>query len=461
MGGARFFRGLALATVLLVYATIVAGAYVRASGSGLGCSSWPGCEPGRFFPSLDDRAAVIEWTHRTVAAIAGLAILGTFIAALSTQRDDKRLLLSATVAFLLLPVQAGLGAVTVFTGLHPALSAAHMGIAAALFGAIVATAIFAFLGPRSPAPAPGAQEAEPPSFRSQVAEPRPLSQVARDYVLLLKPGILFLVVLTGLAGLILAAGPALSPWTAGFTLLGGGLSAGAASVFNHYLERDADAAMARTRRRPLPSRRIPERKAYAFAAALALLAFALLSVTVNLPAAALALGGLFFYVAVYTLWLKKLTPQNIVIGGAAGCFPALAGWAAVTGGLDAPALLLGALVFLWTPPHFWALALVYKDDYARGGFPMLPVVRGEAHTRREIWGYTLLMVGASLLFYWPLGVLGELYLFAALVLGGLFVGKAWLLLSRPSAARARAVFAYSIYYLMGLFGAIAADALLL
>jgi protoheme IX farnesyltransferase len=269
------------------------------------------------------------------------------------------------------------------------------------------------------------------------------------------------VLLTGLAGLLLAAGPRLEPFTAAMLLVGGGMSAGAASAFNHLLERDADSVMARTRKRPLPSQRVSEAHAFAFAATLALGAFALLTLTVNLLTAALALGGLLFYVAVYTLWLKPTTPQNIVIGGAAGCFPALAGWAAVTGSLDYPAVVLAALVFLWTPPHFWALALLYKEDYAKGGFPMMPVVRGEAHTRTEIWWYTVIMVGASLLFVWPLGVLGQAYLAAALVLGGLFLARSWKLLREPSAQRARGVFSYSIYYLMALFAAIGLDALLL
>jgi protoheme IX farnesyltransferase len=244
------------------------------------------------------------------------------------------------------------------------------------------------------------------------------------------------------------------------TLLGGGMSAGAASAFNHYLERDADASMARTRKRPLPSQRLPESRVFLFASVLALSAFVLLTVTVNLLAAALALGGLFFYVAVYTVWLKPTTPQNIVIGGAAGAFPALAGWAAVTGTIEAPALLLGALVFLWTPPHFWALALIYKEDYARGGFPMMPVVKGEPRTRREIWWYTIALVAASLLFYWPLQSLGVAYALLAAVLGALFLLYAWRLLRAPSIPAARKVFGYSIYYLMGLFTAIGLDVFL-
>lgn len=166
MDGTRLFKVLALLTVALVYSTIVAGAYVRGSGSGLGCSSWPQCEPDSFLPDPANAQAMIEWTHRSIAAVAGVGILATFLAALWYKRDDKRLLLASTAAFLLLPVQAGLGAVTVFSGLNPVYSAAHMGVAAALFGAIVATAIFAHLGPRGPAPA---QEAEAPSFRAESA----------------------------------------------------------------------------------------------------------------------------------------------------------------------------------------------------------------------------------------------------------------------------------------------------
>jgi heme a synthase len=163
----RGFRTLAVATVLLVYGTIVVGAYVRASGSGLGCSSWPGCEPGQFFPALDNAPAMIEWAHRTIAAVAGFAILGTFLGALAVRRHDKRVMLSATVAFLLLPIQAGLGAATVFSELNPVLSATHMGIAAALFGAIVATAIFAHLGQ------PQAAQAGEASFRTGQPEAAP------------------------------------------------------------------------------------------------------------------------------------------------------------------------------------------------------------------------------------------------------------------------------------------------
>jgi protoheme IX farnesyltransferase len=450
------FRTLVLLTAVLVYGTIVMGGYVRGSGSGLGCPSWPSCEPGRYLPDLANGHQVVEWSHRFLALCAGLSIIATFASALFTQRHDKRLLLAVTLAFLLLPLQAGLGALTVASGLNPALSAAHMGVAAALFGSIVAAAIFAHLGPRQPARAPAGEQAP----AGEPAPPRPLKDAARDYAVMVKPGILFLVVLTGLAGLVLAGGRQLSPLTASLTLVGGALSAAAASAFNHYLERDADARMARTRRRPLPSHRVREGRAFWFATSMALAAFALLALFVNFLAACLSLAGLFFYIAVYTVWLKKATPQNIVIGGAAGSFPALVGWAAVTGTIGLPALLLGALVFLWTPPHFWALALVYKDDYARGGFPMMPNVRGEEHTRREIWWYSVALVAASLLFVWPLGVLGSLYLLAAVVLGGLFCRYAWLLMRTPDARAASRLFHYSIWYLMGLFAAIGADALL-
>ncbi|MCA1812417.1 MAG: heme o synthase [Halobacteriales archaeon] len=448
------FRWATLLTAALVYGTIVMGGYVTASGSGLGCSHWPGCEPDHFFPALGDPHAVIEWTHRTFAFFTGIALLGVFAWAVKEKRSDRRLFQSVTFAFLLLPVQAGLGAVTVFTGLNPAIAAMHTGTAAALFGSIVAANIFAFIGPKRVTTAGAPSEPAPAP-----SEPRDARSRAKDYALMVKPGILFLVVLTGLAGLLLAGGSRLSPWTAGITLLGGALSAASANAFNHYLERDVDAQMTRTKKRPLPSQRVPERAAFVFAAAMAVLAFVLLGLLVNLLAAFLSLAGLFFYIGVYTVWLKPRTPQNIVIGGAAGSFPALVGWAAVTGTLAWPAVLLGALVFLWTPPHFWALALVYKEDYARGGFPMMPNVKGEAHTRKEIWAYTLLLVGASLLFVWPLNALGVLYLAAALVLGGLFCWYAWRLLQEPSTASARKLFVFSIWYLLGLFVAIGLDVL--
>jgi heme o synthase len=288
---------------------------------------------------------------------------------------------------------------------------------------------------------------------------RGAAALLRDYLALTKPRIISLLLLTTVAAMFVAdpAGPPLS--TILWTMLGGALAAGGAGAINHYLDREADARMARTRRRPLASGRIPPAHGLAFGIALGGLAVAQLAVTVNPLTAALALTGLLGYVFVYTLWLKPLTPQNIVIGGAAGAVPPLVGWAAATGGLGLDALWLFGIVFLWTPPHFWALALLIKDDYARTGVPMMPVVRGDAVTRTQILAYSLILVGASLL---PAltGLFSLPYLAAALVLGAGFVGLAAALWRRPSRPAALRLYLASLTYLALLFCAMALDRIL-
>jgi heme o synthase len=282
---------------------------------------------------------------------------------------------------------------------------------------------------------------------------------ARDYVALTKPRIIVLLLITTLAAMLVAdpGGPPLA--TVLWTMLGGYLAAGGAGAINHYLDREVDARMARTRRRPLVSGRIEPWHGLAFGIALGIAAVAQLSLTVNGLAAALAAAGLLGYVFVYTLWLKPRTPQNIVLGGAAGAVPPLVGWAAATGGLSLDALWLFAIVFLWTPPHFWALSLLIKDDYARTGVPMLPVVRGEQATRRQILAYSLLLVALTAL---PAasGLFGVPYLVAALALGAGFIALAALLVRRPSRAAARRLYLSSLLYLALLFVAMAADRML-
>ena len=278
----------------------------------------------------------------------------------------------------------------------------------------------------------------------------------RDYIALTKPRIISLLLLTTLATMFAAdpAGPALA--TVLWTMLGGYLAAGGAGAINHYIDRDRDARMARTRGRPLVAGRIEPRHGLMFGVALGALATVQLAITVNPLAAALALTGLLGYVFVYTMWLKPLTPQNIVIGGAAGAMPPLVGWAAATGGLSIDALYPFGIVFLWTPPHFWALSLLIKDDYARTGVPMLPVVRGEAVTRRQILAYTLILVAFTLM---PVatGFLGAIYAVAAALLGGGFIALAVRLLRRPSRRAALRLYLSSLAYLALLFCAMAAD----
>src|SRR5215210_1304629 len=260
---------------------------------------------------------------------------------------------------------------------------------------------------------------------------RSLGAVVRDYVALTKPRIISLLLLTNVATMFVAdpSGPPLD--TILWTMLGGYLAAGGAGAINHNLDRDRDARMARTRGRPLVAGRIEPSHGLVFGIALGVLATVQLAITVNGLAAALALAGLLGYVCVYTMWLKPLTPQNIVIGGAAGAVPPLVGWAAATGSLAPEAIYPFGIVFLWTPPHFWALSLLIKDDYARTGVPMLPVVKGDAATHRQILAYSIVLVAFTLV---PVatGFFGAIYLVAALALGAGFAGLAVRLLRRPT-----------------------------
>ena len=290
----------------------------------------------------------------------------------------------------------------------------------------------------------------------RVATARPVAQVARDYLALTKPRIISLLLLTTVATMFVAdpAGPPLT--TIIWTMLGGYLAAGGAGAINHYIDRDRDARMARTRSRPLVAGRIEPVHGLIFGVVLGVLAFAQLALTVNLLAAVLSAAGLLGYVFVYTLWLKPLTPQNIVIGGAAGAVPPLVGWAAAAGSLTWDALWPFAIVFMWTPPHFWALALLIKDDYARTGVPMLPVVAGEAATRRQILAYALALTVLTVLPF-ATGLFGGIYLAAAVVLGGLFTGLTIYLNARPSRKAALRVYLASLAYLALLFVAMAID----
>ena len=302
----------------------------------------------------------------------------------------------------------------------------------------------------------------PDTFTRSSAPGQALS-VLSDYVALTKPPIVALLLVTALGGMFLAAQgvPPLS--VAALLLLGGASAAAGASSINHYLDRDVDGMMLRTNRRPIPGRRVSPTSALVFGILLNVFAFALLASTVNLLAAFITLGGTLFYVVVYTLWLKRMTPQNIVIGGAAGAVPPVAGWAAVTGGLDLPALYLFGIIFFWTPPHFWALSLLMKDDYARAGIPMLPVVYGDAETRRNIFLYTIILVALTLL---PFSVqqVGWIYFTSAVTLGIVFLYYAGHLVRmgegtsrRDASQRERRVYLFSLLYLALLFAAIMVD----
>ena len=291
-----------------------------------------------------------------------------------------------------------------------------------------------------------------------IAQTAATQSVVRDYVALTKPRIVSLLLFTALGGMFLAARGVPDVSTVVLVMVGGALAAGGAHAINHFLDRDVDARMKRTRDRPVASGRVSSAQALVFGLGLNLVAFSLLSTLVNLLAAAITMGGTLIYVFVYTLALKRTTPQNIVIGGAAGAVPPMVGWAAVTGHLDLPALYLFAIVFFWTPPHFWALALLIKDDYARADIPMLPVVSGVQETKRSILLYTFLLVALTLMFFTTSAV-GWVYFGSSLVLGGAFVFYAWRLLRKPDIAGAKQLYLYSLLYLALLFSAIIADSL--
>jgi heme o synthase len=345
------------------------------------------------------------------------------------------LLARAVTTLALFVLSIALGGVVAWGGGAAWAIVLHVGGAGAALGAALLVVVAAFRG--SPAPL-GA---------------------ARDYLTLTKPRIMSLLLVTGAAGMFVGAQGAPSSSLFVLTMTGLALACGGASALNHVLDRDIDALMgSRTRARPVAAGRISPAQALEFGIVLSALSFSLLASTVNVLTAGLALVGNLFYVVVYTRWLKRSTPQNIVIGGAAGAVPPLVGFAAVTGSLALPALWLFLIVFLWTPPHFWALALMIKNAYAAAGIPMLPVVRGDRETARQIVLYTLGLVAFTVV----VGIwLGPLYTVAAVALGAVFVALALLLRRDLTRARAQVLFHYSLVYLALLFVAAAVDPVLL
>jgi protoheme IX farnesyltransferase len=360
--------------------------------------------------------------HRVLAALALPPLAAVVAAAWVAYR---RLLAPSLVSLVLF----GLAAAVTAPGIHLAL-------AALAFTASLVLVALAFRG-----------------------EPAPAGSV-RDYVTLTKPRIMTLLLLTGLCGMFVGAKGLPPLWLVVVTMLGLALACGGASALNHVLDADIDKLMGkRTRSRPVAAGRMPAPYALEFGLALSALSFVLLAGVVNVLTAGLALVGNLFYVLVYTRLLKRSTPQNIVIGGAAGAVPPLVGWAAATGNLTLPALVLFAVVFLWTPPHFWALALLIKRDYAAAGVPMLPVVRGEDETARQIVLYTAGLVAFTLApALW--GMFGLVYLVAAAALGAVFLWLAWRLRRERTPARAKILFHYSLAYLALLFVAMALDAVI-
>ena len=440
----------AAVTAAATYALLLVGTYVRAEGAGLAFRDWP-LMGGRLVPTFGTTGAVEMFVHRLLALlVTSLAIWAVVRARTMTPRSPMLVRWSSIVAWLFV-AQVVVGALNVWSDLATTPRALHVGLSALIWASTVVLTIVARREP-------DVIEVEPASEAETDERPVGVRDVVQAYVALTKPRIIVLLLITTVPAMILAAGEVPSLWLIAATLVGGTLSAGSANAINMYLDRDIDELMRRTRGRPLPAHAVTPDDALRFGFVLGAFSFVFLAMTVNVLAAVLSLAAIAFYVFVYTMWLKRSTAQNIVIGGAAGAAPALVGWAAVTGSLALPAWILFAIVFVWTPPHFWALAMRFQGDYAAAGVPMLPVVRGETETRKQILLYSLALFGTTLVLV-PVAPMGPLYTGAAVVLGGIFVYRALALWRSPSPARSWGLFKYSVLYLGGLFGAVAADAL--
>ncbi len=428
------------------YLLIISGSLVVGSGASGTCDAWPLCGGG--FGFAFDGLPAIQLLHRGIAAVIGVLIILSLVTVLARHRRQPAVRATVALTLAALAFQVAVGAAVVTLRLPAALRGLHLALASAVWAGTVILAVM--VRRLSPHPALLQRGREVDVVR------RPARDVVLDYVSLAKPRIIPLLLITALGGMMMAERGWPSTGLVVLTLLGGALAAAGAGAINCWIDRDIDGEMLRTRRRPLPDGRIAPPHALLFGIVLGLAAFLLLAFWVNVLAATLAISGLLFYVFVYTLWLKRATVQNIVIGGAAGAVPPVVGWAAVTHRVDLTAVYLFAVIFLWTPPHFWALALRLRGDYARARVPMLPVVRGEAAARRQIVGYTLVLVAVTLAIVIT-GVLGPIYLGGAALLGAGFIALAVTNLLARRQRWSRLLFDYSIAYLGLLFAVMVAD----
>ncbi|MEA2581647.1 MAG: heme o synthase [Actinomycetota bacterium] len=449
-GFSRLTMTIAAGTGLL----LLAGTWVRVRDvtNGLAFTDWPLAD-GKLVPALGG-VATPTFLHRVLSAVVSVLVVYAVIRARTMAPRQRQLVRLTTLTLALFLVQIMVGAAQVWTHLKPWAVVVHVGVSVLIWASVVTLAVIARGLSRHAEPAVLGEE-----LRAADAGLPPLRDTLTAYYRLIKPRIIILLLITTVPAMILAGHRVPSIWLMLATLVGGTAAAGSANAINMYLDRDIDEIMQRTRSRPLPSQAVTPERALRFGFFLGALSFFFLAILVNTVAASLALSAIAFYVFVYTMWLKRSTAQNIVIGGAAGAAPALIGWAAVTGGLALPAWILFAIVFVWTPPHFWALAMRYEGDYAAAGVPMLPVVRGQDETRRQIFLYSLLLFAVTIAL-WPLGHMGTVYLVVAVGLGGVFCYKALILWRTPSPQRAWKLFGFSIVYLSALFGAVAVDAVL-
>jgi heme o synthase len=439
---------LARAGMVATFILILLGALVRAQGASWACTGFPTCN-GEWLPFGANRWVDIHLTHRLAAYLvtAHLIVIAVKAAKLRVLHGSIRPLAVGLVGLAL--VQITIGAVAVSTGVGAASQALHLAGASAVWIAVVAVVAQTYVRLRAL-----------PESVTETAETEAASEGKRSlvmaYVSLTKPRVMSLLLLTTLAAMMIAHG-GMPPLPLVFwTLLGGALASGGAAAINCYFDRDIDLLMDRTTTRAIPSGQIKPVDALIFGIVLGVMSFIILVTFANLLAAGLALGALIFYVFVYTRWLKRTTPNNIVIGGAAGAVPPLVGYAAVAGHLDLLAIYLFAIIFFWTPPHFWALALLMQAQYRRAGVPMMPVVLGETETRRQIVLYSLLVVALTFIIF-SVQLLGPIYLVGAAILGGLLIYYSFKLWREETTDAARRMFKFSMLYLTLLFTAMVID----
>jgi protoheme IX farnesyltransferase len=425
-----------LVLLVVVLALTVVGRIVAVSGTAALCTGWPVCWP-------DQPLGWMQFVHRALVALAAVLMMGIFRKAWREQRENTILLPLTTIVTVLFMGQAFIGALGATGGYPRHLAVLHGLTATSLWIALAVLTFVSGVIAKDPVIVPGLDA----------------KQRFKDFFALTKPLIVGLLLATTLAGLVAGYGGWPPLRLVLWTLVGGAMAAGGSSALNQYIDRELDRHMQRTSWRPLAAERLTPAEGLSFGIALCLSSYYILAGYVNLLAALLSLAGIIYYVLFYSVWLKKATVQNIVIGGGAGAIPPMVGWAAATGSLNLAALVLFAIVFMWTPPHFWALAIVRKNDYERAGVPMMPVVRGEEETRRQIMIYTVILVAVTLLLP-VLRFTGIIYLISALVLGAGLIYAAWRVWRVPGNKVAFRMYRWSSMYLLFIFIALMLDAVI-
>ncbi len=450
----RKFARLAVTNALLVYGLMLSGSYVVGSGASLACPGWPLCTPPAW--AVQYHLSDINIFHRLVATFVGLVLVWTLISAWRRRNVAPAQAWVALAAAVLFVAQSIVGGLIVLLNKPGFVAGLHLALATAVWGCLV---LLAALAANQLRVAPREQNLEAQE-EAQSVEPKkergPVRQTISNYVDLMKPHVTVLLLGITAAAMAIANRALPPPGLLTATLIGGAMAAGSANCINCYIDRDIDQIMGRTQRRSLPSGRVQPTQALIFGIVLGVGAFLVLTTFVNLLSACLACSAILFYIFVYTMGLKRTSAQNIVIGGAAGAVPVLVGWAAVTNNLSLPAIWLFAIIFYWTPPHFWALSLLIQKDYEKARIPMLPVVMGERETRKQILLYSLLLLAVTLVLF-GMGAMGYFYLVSALTLGGILVYMSIRLLREKTKSWAKTLFWYSNCYLAMIFAAMVID----